>query len=173
MWQQLSRLHPGQFDFHHNISLSLAPIWSLGSLFWPTHLNSPPTHLISPSTHSTSLHFTHSTPHHLRHRVGKASMYKAKRIFHFGICRLSTYQGIRLDHSWASPSSKEWPVGWMQPDLLACVVISLVISIGQGVLTRWQKSDTSEARLDGIGLWGWPEIIGPDVCIRLEQFWND
>ena len=43
---------------------------------------------------------------------------------------------MRLNHLQASPIGKEWPVGWTQPDLLPCVVVSFIISIGQGVLTR-------------------------------------
>ena len=39
---------------------------------------------------------------------------------------------MRLDHLWTSPSGEERPVGWTQPDLLPCAVVSLVISIGQG-----------------------------------------
>ena len=72
-----------------------------------------------------------------------------------------------------SLSGEEQPIGWTQLDLLFCAVVSLVISIGQGVLTRWQKSGISKARLDGTGLWGLPETIGPDVYTRLERFWND
>ena len=63
----LPKLHPSQFDFHHNTLLSLALIWNLGSLSWPTHLTSFLTHLI--------FHLTHLTPYRLRH-IGKASMYK-------------------------------------------------------------------------------------------------
>ena len=90
-------------------------------------------------------------------------------MFHSGIiCRSFTCQGMRLDHHRTSLCGKERPVGWTQPDLLLCTVVSLVISIGQGELTRWQKSDTSKVRLDGTSLWRLPEMIGPDVCTRLE-----
>ena len=74
----------------------------------------------------------------------QASMYKTGRIFCLGICRLSTCQGMRLDYPWALPSNKEWPVGWTQPDLFPCIDVGLVMCIGQGVLTRWQKSDTKK-----------------------------
>ena len=66
------------------------------------------------------------------------------------ICRLSTYQ-----------------VGWMQPDLLFCKDISLVIGIGQSLLTKWQGLifgmslvlvrvywlDDKEASLECYGIW--------------------
>ena len=77
---------------------------------------------------------------------------------------------MRLDHPRTSLSGEERPVGWTQPDLLPCAVVSLVISIGQGVLTRWQKSGTGKVRLDGKGLGGLLETIGPDVCTCLERF---
>ena len=109
-----------------------------------------------------------STPQSWRGIYGQAG-----RIFRLGICRSSTCRGMRLDHPRASLSDEEWPVDWTQPDLLPCAVVSFAISIGQGVLTRWQRSDTSKARLDGTGLWGLPETIGPDVCTRLERFWNN
>ena len=41
-------------------------------------------------------------------------------------------------HSWASSNDKEWAVSEMQPDLLLCKVVSLVIGIGQGLLARWR-----------------------------------
>ena len=89
------------------------------------------------------------------------------------ICRLYTCWGMRLDHPQMSLSGEERPVSWTQPDLLSCAVISLVISIGQDILTRWRRPDTSKARLDGTGLWGLSETIGPNICTRLERFWND
>ena len=74
----------------------------------------------------------------------QASMYKAGRIFRLGIYRLSTCQDMKLDHPWASPSGKEWPVGWTQPDLLLCVVVSLVIlddkSLTPACQARWHRS---------------------------------
>ena len=101
-----------------------------------------------------------------------------KRIFHSDICKLSTCWGIRLDHlAWASPSSKKWLVKSTQPDLLSYAIVSLIISIGQYVLTRWQKSNTSKSLilarvywLDGISLWGLPKTIGPDIYTCLEWF---
>ena len=45
------------------------------------------------------------------------------------IYKLSTYQDIKLDHPRMSPSGKEQPVGWMQPDLFLYEVVSLIISI--------------------------------------------
>ena len=92
-------------------------------------------------------------------------MFRSGIIYRLSICR-----GMRLDHSRMSLSSKERPVGWTQPDLLSCAVISLVISIGWCILTRWQRSDTSKVRLDGTSLWRLSEMIGPYVCIHLEQF---
>ena len=75
------------------------------------------------------------------------------KMFRSGIiCRLSTCRGIRLDHLWMSFNGKEQLVGWTQSDLFSWAVVSLVISISQGVLTRWRRSDTSKARLDGTGL---------------------
>ena len=53
------------------------------------------------------------------------------RMFRSGIiCKSSTCWDMRLDHPWTSLSGKEQLVGWTQPDLFFCVVISLVISIG-------------------------------------------
>ena len=148
-------LHPDQLDLHRNASLSLAPIWSFGFLL------DLRTHLFALRTQPLTLYATEL----IGHLCG---------IFRSGIiCRSSTCRGMRLDHPRTLPSGKEWPVGWTQPDLLPCAVVSLVISIGQGVLTRWRRSGTSKARLDGTGLWGLPETIGPDVCTRLERFWND
>ena len=89
------------------------------------------------------------------------------------IRRSSTCQGMRLDHLWTLLSGKKWLVGWTQQDLLPYTVVSLVISIGQGVLTRSRKLDTSKARLDGSSLWELLKTTRPDVCIRLELFWND
>ena len=89
------------------------------------------------------------------------------------ICRLSTCQGIRLDYPWTSLIGEERPVSWTQPDLFPCAIVSLVISIGQSVLTKLQRFDTSKARLDGIGLWELPETIGPNVYIRQKRFWNN
>ena len=48
---------------------------------------------------------------------------------------LSRYE---VYHPQTSPSDKEWAVGWTQPDLLPCEVVSLVIGISQGLLARWQ-----------------------------------
>ena len=137
------------------------------SSYLEPRVSSWPTYLVSP-------YLTHLTPHCLHHRVGRASIYETEEYSALvSICRLSTYQSMRLDHLWASPSSKEWPVGWMQPELFFCVIISLIISIGQGVLTRWQKFDTSKARLDGTDLWRLPGTIRPDIYTRLEWFWNN
>ena len=95
-------------------------------------------------------------------------------MFRFGIiCRSSTCRGMRLDHPRTSLSGEERLVGWTQLDLLLCTVVSRIISISQRKLTRWQKSDTSKARLDGTGPWRLFETIGPDVCIHVERFWND
>ena len=98
---------------------------------------------------------------------------QAEKIFRLGICRLFTYRGMRLDYLWASPSGEEWLFGWTQLNFLPYIVVSFAISIGQGVLTRWQRSDTSKAKVDGTRLWGLPKTIGPNVCICLEWFWND
>ena len=82
----------------------------------------------------------------LSHKVGRAFIYKLEEYFALVfICKLFTYQSMRLNHFRASPSSKKWPVSWMQLDLLPCAVVSLVISISQGILTRWQRFDTSKA----------------------------
>ena len=43
---------------------------------------------------------------------------------------------MRLDYPRTSLSGEEQPVGWTQLDLLPYTVISLVISIDQGILTR-------------------------------------
>ena len=63
---------------------------------------------------------------------------------------------------------------------MASVHLWYVIGIGPGILARWQRSDTTKpsvlARgywLDGKGLGGLPETIEPDVCTRLERFWNN
>ena len=56
----------------------------------------------------------------------------------------------------------------------------ILIGISQGVLIRWQRSDTSKPSVlamvywfDGKNLGGLLETTKPDVCTRLERFWND
>ena len=94
-------------------------------------------------------------------------------------------------HPRASPSDKEWAVGWMQPDLLPCEVVSLIIGTGQGLLARWRKSTFGMS--SGLMTKGWHQqvIITPGLWLddwkswqvtrdnwtwrgsRLERFWNN
>ena len=111
-------LHSDQLDLHRNASSSLALIWSLGFLLDLC------TCLFALRIRPLTIYATELAGH-------------LCGMFRFGIiCRLSTCWGMRLDHPRTSPSGEEWPVSWTQPDLLPCAVVSLVISIGQGVLTR-------------------------------------
>ena len=77
---------------------------------------------------------------------------------------------MRLNHFWMSHSGKEQMISWTQPDFLLYVIVSLVISIDQGVLTRWQRSNTSKPKLDSTGLWDLLKTIKPDVYTRRERF---
>ena len=67
----------------------------------------------------------------------RASMYKAERIFRLGICRLSTCQGMRLDHPRASLNEWRGETGWLDaarpPPLCR----------RRPCYPRWQRSDTS------------------------------
>ena len=59
------------------------------------------------------------------------------------IYKLSTCRGIRLNHPQTSLSGEEWPVGWTQPDLFPCAVVSLVIMTKvwhQQSQARWHRS---------------------------------
>ena len=146
----------GQFDFQHNVLSNLAPIWSLGSSFWPTYL--------------TFLHLMYSTPHCLRHIVGRASMYKPKR-YSAWVCANHLLVEI-------------W--GWIifgrhlvtRSDRLAgpTQTSSLVESLASlSVLVRVYLLDDkglilAKARLDGTGLWELLKTIRSNICIRLERF---
>ena len=143
------------FDFYCNASSSLAPIWSFG-FFFDLH-----TCLLALRTWHLIVYATELAGH-------------LCGMFCSGIiCKSFTCWGMKLHHPRTSPSSEERPVGWMQPDLFSYVVLSFVIKIGQDILTRRQKSDTSKARLDGTGPWELPRTTGSDICICLEWFWND
>lgn len=101
------------FNFYCNASSNLALIWSLGFLF------NLCTCLFALCTQSLIIYVTEWTGH-------------LCGIFHSGIiCRLFTYRGIRLDHLRTSLGGKEQPVGWTQPNLFFCAVVSFVISIDQ------------------------------------------
>ena len=59
-------------------------------------------------------------------------------IFHCNIYLCFVYLSrYKVYHPQVLPIDKEWAINWMQPELLCCGVVSLIIGIGQGLLARW------------------------------------
>ena len=90
-------------------------------------------------SHPTNLTPMYSTSYYLYHRAGRASIYKSEGIPGYGIylcfVHLSRNEAY---HPQASLDDKKWVVNWMQPDLLFCEDVNLVIGIGQDLLARWR-----------------------------------
>ena len=141
------KLHLGQFDLHRNTSPSWAPTWSRGSISLrtclPMHLS--PYALVFLRTRLP----THSSPYalvSLRTRLLMMARKDGKEGWRgrTSIClRSSTCRGMQfVIFNCRSTWRGSWAVGWTQSTLLLCVVVSLVISIGQSnwLDDKWSPS---------------------------------
>ena len=89
--------------------------------------------------HSVFSHFMNLTSHRLCYRDSKPFLYKLKGYYGYNIYLYFIHLSKnKVYYPQISFDNEEWAISWTQLDFLLCEIVSFIISIGQGLLARWQ-----------------------------------